>query len=68
MRKRVIVVSALLLCTLLLIMASFAQAACSCSGPSQPDPATEIGAKAAVVGGIIALAGYHYFKHRNPKS
>ncbi len=51
-----------------LLSITYSSAWASCCGPSEPDPVTEMAAKAAVAGGVIAFAGYHYLKHRNPKS
>ena len=51
----------------LLMTGGSALASCACSGPSEPDPVTEVGAKVLVAGGVIAFVGYRYYKQRTPR-
>jgi len=50
-----------------LLLITYSSAWASCCGPSEPDPVTEMAAKAAVAGGVIAFVGYRYYKRRSPR-
>jgi hypothetical protein len=67
MGQKAVVHAGMLVGSLVLAGSSLAQASCSCSGPSEPDPATEIAAKVVVAGGILAFVAYRHYKQRAPR-